>query len=138
VREWLADPAAERRLAACRVAGFLSPNEELGEAVRALADDPDKRVADAAVSAHERIRRAWTAEELVRAIATECDVTHRWVLLDALVSVADPDGGGTAPPWLQTVRPHLTPAMVRHLSERLKERRRTLKEDLDRADQQRR
>jgi hypothetical protein len=137
VLEWLKSPIAEQRLAACRVAGFLPRTDSLDSEMRAHADDADKRIADSAVEAHGRLQRSRTADELVRAVAGETDLTHRWVLLDALVSVADPEGGGSHTPWQQAVRSSLTPALGRHLAERLKERRKKLKETLDRDDRQR-
>jgi hypothetical protein len=134
VLEWLNSPTSEQRLAACRVAGFLPPTDALNDKVKALVDDPDKQISDAAVEAHERLQRSRIAADLVRAIEVESDPTHRWVLLDALVSVADPDGGGFVTPWQQAVRPFLTPAVARHLSKRLKERRKELNDQLDRHD----
>lgn len=136
VLQWLSSLTAEERLAACRIAGFLPFTDRLDAEVRARADDVDRHVSDAAVEAHERLLRRSTADELVR-VATEHDLTHRWVLLDALVSVADPEGGGSAATWQQAVRPFLTPALARHLSERLKERKKKLKEELDREDRRR-
>lgn len=130
VIQWLRSPAAEQRFAACRIAGFLPFTERLDAELRARADDADKRIADASVEAHERLLHRRIADELVRAITVEAEPGHRWVLLDALVSVADPEDGS----WRQAVRPILTPALVRHLSEKLKERRKKLKAKQDHED----
>jgi hypothetical protein len=97
VLEWLRSPTAERRLAACRVAGFLSHTDALDAEVRARAEDADKRVADASVEAHERLRRSRTTNELVRAFVEEPDETHRWVLLDALIAIAEGAGSAIRP-----------------------------------------
>ena len=137
VLQRLRSPAAEERLAACRIAGFLPFTNGLDTEVRARAADADTRVSDAAVEAHEGLLRGQAVDELMRAVAAEDDLPHRWVLLDALVSVADPGGGGTAPVWVEGVRPHLTPALTHHVSERLKERRKKLEEESDREDRQR-
>jgi hypothetical protein len=129
VLQWLHCQPVKQRLAACRIAGFLPFTARLDAAVRALVDDADRRVADAAIEAHERLLRGQTATELVHLITSETDLIHRWVLVDALVSVADPEGD-----WRRDIRPFLTPALVRHLSEKLKERQKKLNEELDRED----
>jgi hypothetical protein len=134
VLQWLRSSTAEERLAACRVAGFLPFTDRLDAEVRTRADDRDKHIADAAVEAHERLLHRRIADELVRVIVGESEPVHRWVLLDALVSVADSDDERT---WRPAVRPILTPALARHLSERLKERKKKLKEKQDREDRRR-
>jgi hypothetical protein len=130
VVDWLKSPAVENRLAACRVAGFLPHSEGLDAEVRGRADDTNRRIADAAVRSHERLQRSRTVDELLTAIAREADKTHRWVLLDAMVAVADPEGGT----WTQAVRSTLSPAESRYLSERMKERGKELTEELNRED----
>jgi hypothetical protein len=137
VLEWLKSPTAEQRLVACRVAGFLPCTDELDAELRARADDVDRHIAAAAIDAHDRFKCGRTAEELIRTLTQETESTHRWVLLDSLVSVADPEGGGSLTPWWQAIRPYLTPALARHLTLKVKDRRKKLRETFDRDDRQR-
>lgn len=134
VLQWFQSPTVEERQAACRVAGFLPFTTKVYESVRKLAVDRDKRVSDAAVDAHERLTRGKIAHELVRALATEVEKPHCWVLVDALISVADPGVEGTVPPWCRIVKPYLTPALNLYMLQKLKERQKKFKEELDRED----
>jgi hypothetical protein len=59
---------------------------------------------------------------------------HCWVLVDALISVADPGVEGTVPPWCRIVKPYLTPALNLYMLQKLKERQKKFKEELDRED----
>jgi hypothetical protein len=122
------------RLASCRVAGFLSPSPELLSDLRACAEYHDPDVATAALAATEQLRRASLTDELVTALQNESDVTHGWTLLDALISSADPGEAGTPPAWMAAVGPYLTAAMARYANEQLKERRKRLKQELERLD----
>lgn len=137
VIEWLCSPIVAERLAACRIAGFLPLTERLDREVRARARDADRHVSGAAVAAHERLLSGRTVGELVRAVSVEADLPHRWTLLDTLVSVADPGAEGVPLAWLKEVRPYLTPALGKRVSERLKDRRKKLLEELDREDRRR-
>jgi hypothetical protein len=137
VLQWLRSSIVEERLAACRIAGFLPYTDFLDAEVRACAADADKLVSDAAVEAHERLLRGRTVGELVSAIGAETDLPHRWVLLDALVSVSDPGSEDAAPAWLEEVRLRMTPAQALRLSESLAKRRKKLNEEMDREDSRR-
>ena len=134
VLQWFQSPTVEERHVACRVAGFLPFTTKLDESVRKLAVDRDKRVSDAAVDAHERLTRGKIAHELVRALETEVEKTHCWVLVDALISVADPGVEGTVPPWCHIVEPYLPPALTLYMSQKLKDRQKKFKDELDRED----
>ncbi len=137
VLEWMNSPSAEQRLAASRVAGFLPFTDRLSAEVRARTGDMDSRISDAAVHSHEQLMRSRIVDDLVCAITTETDHTHLWVLCDALASVADPEGGGSATTWQTRIRPFLSPALARNLRKRIEERRKKLKEEFDRADRRR-
>ncbi len=138
VRQWFHDELPAKRIAACSVVGFLPQAEEWDLEVLLLADDSNSDVSDAALVAGDSLRRARITADLLISIANELDLSHRWVLLDSLINVGDPYGGGTIPPWSEAVQKFLEPAMATHLSEQLKKRRKKLKEDLDRTDRWRR
>lgn len=130
VAAWLADQSPERRLVACRLSGFLRPTPDLRLAVRSLLGDTDQRVATAAAQSLDRLRRQEIVIELVEAFNAEVDPVHKWVLLDAVVAVADPGQEGTPPYWIEDFQDRLTPAMELHLVASLKKRRDKLLRDL--------
>jgi hypothetical protein len=134
---WLDDPEPERRVAACRVCGFQTPTSELEARVRALVDDPENRIAEAAMDAAELLRKSRITNELVDAFVAEGDKDFQWCLLDGLVEVGDLGGSGLPPPWYVTIQDHLSPVMHKYVSEQLEKRSKKEKDDLDRGDQRR-
>jgi len=83
---------------------------------------------------HTALRKATIVKELEKAFVHECDITHRWVLLDSLISLADPGDSNSPPTWLTNVSDQLTPAMRKHSSEALKEYRKKRIDELNRQD----
>ncbi|WP_157369765.1 hypothetical protein [Zavarzinella formosa] len=98
VRQWFHDELPAKRIAACSVVDFLPQAEEWDLEVLLLADDPNSDVSDAALVAGDSLRRARITADLLISIANERDLSHRWVLLDALINVGDLHGGGAVPP----------------------------------------
>lgn len=134
VIEWLNGTCKMRKLAACRVAGFLDPSADLMAALTRCDEILDHDIANSVYAVREQLRKATIVKELEEAFVHECDITHRWVLLDSLISLADPGDSHSSPTWLANVREQLTPAMGKHLNNALKECRKKRNDELNRQD----
>jgi hypothetical protein len=135
VSAWLADPDATKRLAACRLAGWMGPSRPLSDLVRGGLEDPDSRVASEALAATELLGRAEAAREAVDAFEHEADPAHRWTLLDGLIAISDPgDAGRPRPWWSETIGPGLLLAMKEYATHKLQRARDKAGKDADRLD----
>jgi len=94
---WLETLESRRRRAACRLAGRLCPDDWLVAMLRKRLEDVDNEVASAARVALELLATTIEADALVCALRGEEDRSHRWVLLEALLAIADP--GDKHQPW---------------------------------------
>ena len=125
--EYLNSSVPIERETALRLAARLEPAEWLLSSVTARLDDDNVEVASAALSALKHLDDSVIAARLVQAIKGEADPTHRWALLDALLSVVDPgDIGRPMPNWATKLWAQLPLAMNRWLSDKLRERRKTV------------
>jgi hypothetical protein len=93
-------------------------------ALRGLTGDTNYAVAQSAWDALRRIRNASSAENLLAAVLSEKDQSQRWILVDALLQIADPDDEYRGwPGWARNVgqnRPYLE---QRYIDNQLGERR---------------
>lgn len=71
--------------------------------------------------------------EVARTFAQEANPSHRWILLDGVIDLADPgDDHAPTPEWLRQVYVMLSPEMRSHLQKRIEKRRKEIAEDLKR------
>jgi hypothetical protein len=127
---WLADSRPVHRRVACEVIGWLPAlTGRLVAEVRGHLEDTDVRVSTAAGEALDRQENAEAAWEVLRALHREREWHRRWVLLDAVISLADPgDVHAAAPQWYEHARAMLPPAMRDYLAERVTKRRDELRQ----------
>jgi HEAT repeat protein len=107
----------------------------LQDSLRRLLNDPSRDVATAAREALEAIESRRNTDRLVEAIMEEKDVSHRWVLLDAIIASADPgDERQEWPDWARRIVDFLPFAMQRCLAEGIDKRRKKVRETADKRD----
>ncbi|MGP0067881.1 MAG: hypothetical protein ACLQGP_30335 [Isosphaeraceae bacterium] len=136
---WATSEKVECRLAACRMAAANARGADaLSSILRKLVGDPDESVAQAARGALLKQRDARAAEALLTSVLSAEAPGLRWILLDALLQVGDPgDEHQLWPAWALAVardRPYLE---REYISDRLKERRKTLADEAKKEVKQR-
>ncbi len=132
--EYLNSSVPIERETALRVAARLAPAEWLLSSVRGRLDDDTVEVASAALAALKHLDDSLMAARLVRAIEEEADPTHRWALLDALLSIGDPgDIGRPMPNWATRVWAQLPLAMRKWVSDKLGERRKAVHREAEKV-----
>jgi hypothetical protein len=124
VNDWLFDGFESHetlsRQAACSLAGWREPTDQIRTALLAGLDDPDNEVVKAAKSSLYLLDRAMETNRLVERICVTENRDQRWILLDAILALADPGEADNPPPaWLGKIVEHLTPAMQLHLEEEI-------------------
>jgi hypothetical protein len=131
---------ASERAAGCVLCGFRQAGEGTRLKLRDLLQDVDPDVADVALWALRSIRRAEYAEQLTSAaLVPEAKREWRWVLLDALLALADlGDEGGQRPGWLHQLEPVLSADMWDHAWKKIKSGRKKQLDELKRQDERRR
>ncbi|MGO9598553.1 MAG: hypothetical protein ACLP7Q_11240 [Isosphaeraceae bacterium] len=129
------DPA--RRLAGCRLAERMRLTVSSVTILEALMKDPDHTVVTAAWRALGFQQATRNADELREALVSECDRSRRWILIDALLDIADPgDGHRPFPRWVDEVFGR-SPALEReYVAQGLKERRRKLDKEAKERDKE--
>jgi hypothetical protein len=125
---------AKERLAACRVCRS-NPRafETMSALLHKLVEDGDERVAQTARVAIRLRRDALASDSLVSAISSTDDRNARWILLDALLLIADPgDAHRPWPEWAAMAtrgRPYFE---QKYVADRLKQRRDSLANEVKR------
>jgi HEAT repeat protein len=120
VRKWLVDSDPNKRLTACRLAGWMGPDAALSGLVRQCLDDPDSQVVSEAIVATEQLALAELTCNLIDAFRRETDLAHRWAILDGLLAISDPgDAGRPRPWWAEVLGPSLPLAMRKYITDEL-------------------
>jgi hypothetical protein len=126
--DWLKDSDPRRRKAAAEVLGYIyQPGDRRITDVRPLLEDVNQEVVQAASRALDWSKSVDATWELARDLHQETDLPRKWVLLDALIGIADPGDGHREPPaWLRQTRLSLPPLWREYLDKRIAERRKKL------------
>ncbi|MFO0906910.1 MAG: hypothetical protein U0794_00870 [Isosphaeraceae bacterium] len=124
-----------RRLAASRIAERMRVSDAVLPMLESLTEDPDNAVVTAATRALRFQRAARATHELIGAMKAEHDPGRRWVLIDAILEVADPgDSFRPSPQWFADA--FGTSPFLEHeyVVDRLKERQLKLEQEAKRRD----
>lgn len=125
--EWFASSDEALRVTACRLAGWMRPDSNLSGLLRGCLDGPGDRLSSSARKALARLRATEEADHLVAALHSEEDDSRRWILLDAILAVADPgDTDQRWPAWARDIAEALPRCMQLYLAEELQRRRKQL------------
>jgi hypothetical protein len=81
-------PELSRRLTGCKLAERIRLSDSMATMLRSLTEDLDNSVVAAACCALRFQRDARSAEMLKEAVQSERDLSRRWILIDALLSVS--------------------------------------------------
>jgi hypothetical protein len=100
-----------------------------------LTEDSDDAVVAAVSRALKFQRAAQHGDALMQALLSEQDPSRRWILIDALLAVADPgDSQQPFPRWVSEAFSH-SPSLERdYVIEKLKERGKMLEEEAKKRD----
>ena len=129
--QWTTSEEVNRRLAACRLAAVIAHNSgAISDTLRKLVDDPDDGVARAARDALRKQRDARATSSLLAAVLAEESHAVRWIFLDALLELGDPDGEDQSwPAWAKAAasgRPFLE---REYIGKRITERRESMAQE---------
>ena len=134
---WINSAEAGKRWAACRLAGCQSPSDEFCSAIRTRLNDDDERVVEAASEAINRLEDTIQAHVLLAAFEGEQSLERRFVLLDALIEVADPgDAFRPWPIWAVGAAKDMPYLMQVYLMEKVGDRRKKLGAQAEERDRQ--
>jgi len=129
------DPA--RRLAGCRLSEKMRLPASVVTTLEALTEDPDDTVVTAASRALRFQRAAQHADTLIQSLLNEQDPSRRWILIDAVLAIADPgDSHRPFPRWVGETFGRSPSFEQDYVIEKLKERRSKLEEEAKRRDKE--
>ncbi|WP_397570429.1 HEAT repeat domain-containing protein [Schlesneria sp. T3-172] len=126
--DWLKDSDPRRRKAAIEVLSYVcAPGDLRIKIIRELLDDASQDVVQAASRALDWTMSVEATSELVKAVLQESNLFRKWVLLDALIGIADPGDRHRDPPdWFRKIRATLPLLWKKYLDTRVAERRKRL------------
>lgn len=120
LRQSLSSSDSRERDAACVAAGEVSVENATEERLHKLLHDTDEAVSRSAADAINHIEVRKRCRELGKAILEESDKSRRWLLLDCLISLADPgDKHRTWPVEGAHIGDVLSPLQIKHVKRRL-------------------
>jgi len=126
---------ATQRLTGARIAERLAVTDTDVEMLELLAGDPDDDVVIAATRALTFQRAARNADELKRALRAEQDLSRRWVLIDAIMEVADPgDEHRPFSRWVSEVFGTSPSLEQEYIEENINKHRKKLRDEVTKRD----
>jgi hypothetical protein len=133
VQAWLASPDERLREGAALLARSLRWSQELEDQLRTCRREQSSRVREAAVRGYEALLLARETDDLAAAVSQEQGLARRWMLADAALEIGYPGVvpgyGGRS--WFGAMCKNLTFAMQQHALERLEDKRKDLRRELD-------
>jgi hypothetical protein len=131
-----ADPA--RRQAGCSLAEKLRLPITMISKLDALAEDPDNAVVTAACRAFSSQRAFQDSDALMKAVLDESDSIRRWILIDALLTIADPgDAHRRFPGWVSDIFGSSAYLEQEYVTKKLGERRDEIEKEAVELDRKR-
>lgn len=139
ILQLLGSPRSAERLAGCHLCAYRECEEPIRQQLYELLQDIDEDVAQAALHALRERTRAQEATALVQTLTSTQNRAQQWLLLEALLNIADVgDEGRRYPLWAQEIGTFITVDMAIYLRDELLKRRTKIKEQLESTDRQRR
>jgi hypothetical protein len=133
----LKSPNTLEKLAAVRLAGWIKLPTELENELKKCLNEIDEHISLSARESLEQIDIFHEVEVLIEAINSEQDISRKWILLDALLAIADPGDEHTNwPCWASELFKTLPPHMQHYFYETIKKRRDELSKEMDSKDKQ--
>ncbi|HEX4964747.1 MAG TPA: hypothetical protein VF173_28300 [Thermoanaerobaculia bacterium] len=127
--DWLKDPSPRVRESGCIVAEFSPWDDDLERCLRTLLYDSNWYVRNAANQALDRLWQTREVDYIVDVVLGEPDATRRLCLLDIALEAGHP-GLWQRQPWVARLWAHLPLAMRQRAAERLKKRRKEVRDEL--------
>lgn len=125
------------KLAAIRLAGRMNPSAELEKKLKDFLNEVDESISLAAKESLEQMNVSRETEILIKAISSEQNISHKWILLDSLLAIADPGDGHTSwPSWASELIKTLPAHMQYYFIKTMKKRREEFTKELDKKDRQ--
>jgi hypothetical protein len=132
LRTWLKNRDHKVRQGACFVMESLRWSQELEDSVRPLLQDPNWDVRVAARAAFEAIGLAKETARLAEAVSVEKDLSRRWTLVDAALTIGYPGvvAGYGAQSWFGLMCEGQPYVLRGHAVAKLEEKRKKLRDEL--------
>lgn len=132
LQTWLADRDHRVRQGACFAAQSLGWSQELEDLVLPRVRDRNWDVRVAARAAFEDLRLSKETARLAQAVIREKELTRRWTLVDAALTIGYPGvvGGYGADSWFGPMCQGQPYALWRHAVSKLEEKRKKLRDEL--------
>jgi hypothetical protein len=120
----LKSDGAHTVVGACRAIGFGGQGESLSHELFKLLKSGDVPIIREATAAILRLGREQLVDDVVKELKNATAASDKWILLDALLELADPgDRHRQFPKWGVEVRDDITPFMRHYATDRLQKRR---------------
>lgn len=118
-------------VSACRAIGYNTRCIDITAHLQDILHSTDETAIAEVLGALRRNRRMAEAEEIISRLLETESADEQWILLDALLELAEPgDQHRPLPEWGKRLRDKLTPYMWQHVREQLKKKRKELFEEL--------